>query len=47
MSIGTMRCVVINVTDLAVGYRFWSAVTGYETRPRPTAGTGWLGYPRH
>ena len=30
MSIGTMRCVVINVTDFAVAYEFWSAVTGYE-----------------
>ena len=28
--IGTYRCAVINVTDLEAGYRFWSAVTGWE-----------------
>jgi len=30
MSIGTMRCVAINVTDHDVACRFWSALTGYE-----------------
>ncbi len=30
MGIATYRCTVITVTDLAVGYRFWSAVTGLE-----------------
>lgn len=30
MSIGTLRCAVINVTDMDLGYRFWSAVTGLE-----------------
>ena len=44
MSIGTMRCVVINVTDFAVGYRFWSAVTGYEILGPPNGWHGWLGY---
>ncbi len=44
MSIGTMRCVVINVTDLAVGYRFWSAVTGYEILGPPDGWHGWLGF---
>lgn len=30
MRIGTLRCAVVNVTDLEVGYRFWSAITGWE-----------------
>ncbi len=30
MAIATYRCTVIDVTDLAEGYRFWSAVTGLE-----------------
>lgn len=30
MAIATYRCAVIDVTDLAEGYRFWSAVTGLE-----------------
>lgn len=30
MGIGTYRCTVINVADLELGYRFWSAVTGLE-----------------
>ena len=28
MSVGSIRCVVVNVTDLAVGEEFWSEVTG-------------------
>ena len=39
MSIGTMRCVAINVTDFAVAYEFWSAVTGYEILGPEMAGT--------
>ena len=30
VGIGTYRCTVIDVTDLAAGYRFWSEVTGLE-----------------
>jgi len=41
MGIGTYRCTVIDVTDLAVGYQFWSAVTGLEVIGR-TPG-GWHG----
>lgn len=41
MGIGTYRCTVINVGDLEVGYRFWSAVTGLEIIGR-TPG-GWHG----
>ena len=44
MSIGTMRCVAINVTDFAVGYEFWSAVTGYEILGPEHGWHGWLGY---
>ena len=44
MSIGTMRCVVINVTDFAVGYQFWSAVTGYEILGPEQGWHGWLGF---
>jgi len=28
MAIGKFRCIVMNVTDLERGERFWSAVTG-------------------
>ncbi len=28
MSIGMLRCAVINVTDLNLAYEFWSQVTG-------------------
>ena len=28
MAIGTFRCIVMNVTDLERGERFWTAVTG-------------------
>ncbi len=44
MSIGTMRCVAINVTDFEVGYRFWSALTGYEVLEPRFWQRGWLGY---
>jgi catechol 2,3-dioxygenase-like lactoylglutathione lyase family enzyme len=44
MPIGTLRCVVINVTDLAVGYEFWSAVTGLEILGPRDGWHGWLGY---
>ena len=44
MGIGELRCVVINVTDLAVAYRFWSAVTGLEIIGSPDGWHGWLGY---
>ena len=44
MSIGSLRCVVINVTDLAVAYRFWSEVTGLEVIGSDEGWHGWLGY---
>jgi len=44
MSIGTMRCVAINVTDFAVAYEFWSALTGYEVLGPEHGWHGWLGY---
>jgi hypothetical protein len=44
MSIGTMRCVAINVTNFAVGYRFWSAVTGYDVLGPIDGWHGWLGF---
>ena len=44
MSIGTMRCVAINVTDFAVGYEFWSAVTGYQILGPEHGWHGWLGF---
>jgi catechol 2,3-dioxygenase-like lactoylglutathione lyase family enzyme len=30
MGIGTLRCPVINVTDLELAYEFWTEVTGLE-----------------
>lgn len=39
--IGTYRCTVIDVTDLDAGYRFWSAVTGWEIIGSPPG--GWHG----
>lgn len=36
--IGTLRCHVIDVDDLAVGETFWSEVTGL-----PIIGSGWTG----
>lgn len=44
MGIGTLRCVVINVTDLKVAYEFWSAVTGLEVIGSETGWHDWLGY---
>lgn len=44
MAIGTMRCVVINVTDLQIAYRFWSAVTGLEIIGSEDGWHDWLGY---
>jgi len=44
MSIGSLRCVVINVTDLKVAYDFWSAVTGLEIIGSEEGWHGWLGY---
>ncbi|HVE74246.1 MAG TPA: VOC family protein [Mycobacteriales bacterium] len=44
MSIGRLRCVVINVTDLQVAYAFWSAVTGLEVIGPRNGWHGWLGY---
>lgn len=32
MAIGKFRCIVMNVTDLELGERFWSAVTGLLVR---------------
>ncbi len=44
MGIGTLRCVVINVTDLPRAYEFWSAVTGLEVIGSETGWHDWLGY---
>ena len=44
MGIGTYRCTVIDVTDLAVGYQFWSAVTGLEIIGKPGGWHGRFGY---
>lgn len=44
MGIGTLRCVVINVTNLQVAYEFWSAVTGLEIIGSEDGWHGWLGY---
>jgi len=44
MGIGSLRCVVINVTDLTVAYRFWSEVTGLEVIGSENGWHGWLGY---
>ncbi|MDF3018250.1 MAG: hypothetical protein K0R44_3475, partial [Thermomicrobiales bacterium] len=32
MAVGTLRRIVIDVNDLDVGERFWSAVTGLPLR---------------
>ena len=46
--IGTYRCTVIDVTDLDVGYRFWSEVTGLEIIGRTPGGWhGRFGYLGH
>ncbi len=44
MGVGTLRCVVINVTDLQLAYRFWGAVTGLEVIGSKTGWHDWLGY---
>ena len=44
MSIGTLRCIAVNVTDFEVGYRFWAAVTGWEMLGPAQGLHGWLGY---
>ena len=44
MAIGSLRCVVINVTDLDLAYRFWSEVTGLEIIGSETGWHDWLGY---
>jgi catechol 2,3-dioxygenase-like lactoylglutathione lyase family enzyme len=44
MGIGTLRCVVINVTDLSLAYRFWSEVTGLEVIGSEEGWHDWLGY---
>lgn len=44
MGIGTLRCVVINVTDLPLAYRFWSEVTGLEIIGSEDGWHDWLGY---
>lgn len=44
MGIGKLRCVVINVTDLAIAYRFWSEVTGLDIIGSEGGWHGWLGY---
>ena len=44
MGIGSLRCVVINVTDLEVGYKFWAQVTGLEVIGSESGWHGWLGF---
>jgi catechol 2,3-dioxygenase-like lactoylglutathione lyase family enzyme len=44
MGVGTLRCVVINVTDLAKAYEFWTAVTGLEVIGYEAGWHDWLGY---
>jgi hypothetical protein len=44
MGVGTLRCVVINVTDLQLAYKFWSAVTGLDVIGSETGWNDWLGY---
>jgi len=44
MSIGTWRCTAVNVTDFELGYRFWSAITGFEILGPEHGYHGWLGY---
>lgn len=48
MGIGTYRCTVIDVGDLDVGHRFWSAVTGLEIIGQTPGGWhGRFGYLGH
>ena len=44
MGVGTLRCVVINVTDLPLAYKFWGTVTGLEVIGSETGWHDWLGY---
>ncbi|TDI56707.1 MAG: hypothetical protein E2O96_02435 [Acidobacteria bacterium] len=44
MGVGTLRCVVINVTDLALAYKFRGEVTGLEVIGSETGWHDWLGY---
>lgn len=44
LSIGTLRCIAINVTDFEVGDRFWSVVTGWEVLGPAQGLHGRLGY---
>lgn len=44
MAVGSLRCVVINVTDLGKAYEFWGAVTGLEVIGSETGWHDWLGY---
>ena len=44
MSIGTMRCIAINVTDFDVAYSSGLAITGYEVLGPEEGWHGWLGY---
>ena len=44
VGVGRLRCVVINVTDLRVGYEFWSEVTGLEIIGSERGWHGWLGF---
>ena len=44
MSIGTWRCAAVNVTNFELGYRFWSAVTGFDALGPDEGYHGWLGY---
>lgn len=48
VGVGTYRCTVIDVTDLELGYRFWSEVTGLEIIGRTPGGWhGRFGYLGH
>ena len=44
MGVGSLRCVVINVTDLPLAYKFWGTVTGLEIIGSDTGWHDWLGY---
>ncbi len=44
MTIATLRCAVIDVDDLDLGYRFWSAITGLDVIGSPGGWHGRFGY---
>lgn len=44
MGIGTLRSVVINITDLPLAYKFWGEVAGLEVIGSETGWHDWLGY---